>query len=663
MDDMTNRLSSRWILDFEKQIIRGKHVLLYGNVHDQFLWNDVYYTAGEFLKSYFTDKGFDIVVTYDIIDGFRFAADGMRERFEEIRRQRIQEVHVGVSGSNAPSPSALPRVDSPGTASDRSRPMAVAGQPSRTVPPREAFSILRLVLAQSSVPVVSIIDLGDLLTSDASRYVDSERDALAFLKKCSFEAAIVRQGDLAGYRNTLVVTADNLNRVPEWLYRDNPFVSLVQAARPNKDERKQFAVSFARQSERSQGFCGGNDIPSCDFEQICDEFADLTDGFQAWDLESLRRTSWVESMPIAESRKLIDFFKFGLRDDPWEKLNSDKVRDAKEILSSQVIGQPRAVDAVTTMLTSARVGLSMTTSAGMGGRPKGIFFFVGPTGVGKTELAKALTKLVFGDEKAFARFDMSEYKEEHAAEKLAGAPPGFVGYEEGGQLTNRVMEHPHSILLFDEIEKAHPKVLDKFLQILEDGRLTDGKGQTAYFNQTAIIFTSNIGASDLTDPHSGAVIRKGIMRQVSLDEVASIPYEEVEKHFRTEVEWYFSSRIGRAELLNRLGDNIIVFDVLRPEHVSAIALKFLNKLAANACEKYGLALSYAPSVLDYLSTIMSSGDNLLYGGRRVKTTLETIVERPLNRYLFENNPDSSLTENHRLELGICSDGMLEVRSV
>lgn len=295
-----------------------------------------------------------------------------------------------------------------------------------------------------------------------------------------------------------------------------------QAARPSKEERRQFAINFLRPGPASGGFYSGDRInaqrpaleePS-ELEHIADEFADLTDGFQAMDLEALRHTSWRERIPLQmrEVWRLVDFFKFGMRHDPWEQLKPDKVRRAREELSLAVIGQPVAIKAVTTMLTAARVGLNMSAdAAGRTGRPKGVFFFVGPTGVGKTELAKALTRLVFGDPGAFARFDMSEYKEEHDAEKLVGAPPGFVGYEEGGQLTNRVLEKPYSILLFDEIEKAHPRVLDKFLQILEDGRLTDGKGQTAYFNQTAIVFTSNIGASDLTDTQTGVRLREGIM--------------------------------------------------------------------------------------------------------------------------------------------------------
>jgi ATP-dependent Clp protease ATP-binding subunit ClpA len=361
-----------------------------------------------------------------------------------------------------------------------------------------------------------------------------------------------------------------------------------------------------------------------------------------------------------EVMRLVDFYKFGQRDEPFEQLSREKVSRASGELSGAVIGQPRAIEAVTGMLTTAKVGISLNSFNGRNSQPKGIFFFVGPTGVGKTELAKSLSRLIFGDEEAFARFDMSEYKEEHAAEKLAGSPPGFVGYEEGGQLTNRVLERPYSILLFDEIEKAHPKVLDKFLQILEDGRLTDGKGQTAYFNQTVIIFTSNIGASDLSDPQTGTLIRPGIMNRVQQEGTQQLSYEQVNRHFREEVRWYFSSRIGRAELLNRLGDNIVVFDLLRPEFVARIGEKFLRQLRVSAQEKHQLKLKFQPSVLAVLAEQMQVGDNLLFGGRRIKTLLESLVERPLNRWIFENVADLSALRGRELEIGLGSEADLQV---
>lgn len=235
-----------------------------------------------------------------------------------------------------------------------------------------------------------------------------------------------------------------------------------------------------------------------------------------------------------------------------------------------------------------------------------------------------------------------------------------MGYEQGGQLANPVLANFYSILLFDEIPKAHPKVLDKFLQILEDGRLTDGKGQTAYFNQTVIIFTSNIGASDLTDPQTGALIRPGIMNQVQHGGTSQYTYDQVNQHFREEVSWYFSSRIGRAELLNRLGDNIVVFDLLRAEFVTQIGQKFLGQLQASSQEKYRVNLKFDLSILTGLTDTIQTGYNLLFGGRRIKTLLESLVERPLNRWIFDNYVNLSEMSGQTLELSLDSDKKLQI---
>lgn len=368
---------------------------------------------------------------------------------------------------------------------------------------------------------------------------------------------------------------------------------------------------------------------------------------QALDLDALRSASHTASIPVQVKRlrRLVDYFKFGVKEDPWEKLDPTKVKTARDVLSSRVVGQPKAVEAVVSMLTSALVGLSIKGSASGNARPKGIFFFVGPTGVGKTELAKALTGLVFSDEKAFARFDMSEYKEEHSAEKLAGAPPGFIGYEEGGQLTNRVLQQPHSILLFDEIEKAHERVLDKFLQILEDGRLTDGKGQTAYFNQTAIIFTSNIGSSE-KDANGAA---KGIHSKVLNLGIDQVPYEEVASHFNEEVASYFK-RIGRAELLGRFGNNIVVFDFLRPQYVAEIGRKFLRPFQAAAMDRFRVHLEFRPSIEEALDREMSNMKNLVLGGRHIGALLEKHVEQPLNEFIFRLS-STSLLAGRTVQIG------------
>jgi len=578
-----NITSSRWIQEFEKQLHRRQHIVLYGNIDDQFLWRSSYQGIHEFLTNYFQDLNFQLIVRYDSIDGFTFAQPQMSDRFQEIIRAAA--IGINPQSPTQPAPAAPATPPNPMAPPPRGNPGAVGPRMNTRVSLEDAFGNLRAILSQTASPAAAVVDLADMITSDSTRYSAEERNALVLLKKSTLEASLIRDGDLAGCRNTLVILARDLQRVPEWVYHNNPTVTLIQVSRPSKDERRLFAQRFLCPGSSGKGFYGGDRINSkpsapgtpSELDSLAEEFAELTENFRTLELDALRATSWRDRIAVKPKEMwcLVDFYKFGLRDDPWERMGREKVLQAKTELPCSVIGQPKAVEAVTTMLTSARIGLTIGGSSGRSGKPKGIFFFVGPTGVGKTELAKAMTKLVFGDEKAFARFDMSEYKEEHAAEKLAGAPPGFVGYEEGGQLTNRVIENPHSILLFDEIEKAHPKVLDKFLQILEDGRLTDGKGQTAYFNQTAIIFTSNIGASDSIHPQTGEK-RSGIMTQVKAGNASDFSWEQVENHFRTEVNWHFTTLISRAELLNRLGDNIVVFDLLRPDFVEAIGDKFLK---------------------------------------------------------------------------------------
>jgi energy-coupling factor transporter ATP-binding protein EcfA2 len=653
-------ISTRWIHEFETQLQRRRHILLYGNIHDPLIWRGNYLPIHDFLSAYFQDLDFDLTLRYDSIDGFSFPNPDQEQRFRDLGQQQFQRRH----GSPVASPPA-------NGAPARANPGAVLQQrlgnlPQR-LPPEEALAQLRSLVRQTDESLAAVVDLADMLTADPDHYGPEERNPLILLQRCTLEACILPDGPLQGYRNTLVVLASDLKRVPVWFYTHNPYLSLVQVTSPNKAERRYFIQRFGGH------FYGGQDRPTqspdgtapSPRDQVAEEFAELTDGFQTMDLEALRVTSVQQHLPLnrGEVMRLVDFYKFGRREEPFEQLSREKVAGATRELSQAVIGQPRAITAVTDMLTTAKVGISLNEVNGRNSKPKGIFFFVGPTGVGKTELAKSLSRLIFGDEEAFARFDMSEYKEEHAAEKLAGSPPGFVGYDEGGQLTNRVLERPYSILLFDEIEKAHPRVLDKFLQILEDGRLTDGKGRTAYFNQTVIIFTSNIGASDLTDSQTGALLRSGIMTQVQGQGTEGFSYEQVNQHFREEVRWYFSTRIGRAELLNRFGDNIVVFDLLRPQFVSQIGTKFLGQLRTSAVQKYGLELQFEESVMQVITTQMQQGENLLFGGRRVKTILESWLERPLNRWLFEEFGELSGLRGCRLRVGLRESGELQVLRV
>jgi len=258
------------------------------------------------------------------------------------------------------------------------------------------------------------------------------------------------------------------------------------------------------------------------------------------------------------------------------------------------------------------------------GKPKGVLFFAGPTGVGKTETAKTLAEKIFGDERSCVRFDMSEYAQSHSDQKLLGAPPGYVGYEAGGQLTNAIKNNPFCILLFDEIEKANPTILDKFLQILEDGRMTDGKGETVYFSETIIIFTSNLGIYGINQA-------TGVREQIVSSDM---PYEDVQKTVRRGIDDYFKLQLGRPEILNRIGENIVVFDFIRPEVAEEILKGQLNKIVRNLKVHKNIDLTISETAMSVLKTkILTNLDN---GGRGIGNIVESIFVNPLSRAMFDN---------------------------
>ena len=601
------KLSSPWIAEFSKQRQHGQHSIIYGNIYDQIIYRNNALTIEEFLNDYFQDANFEIIVSYSQLEGYKFKGkNNGKTSYEEF---------YNILKPNGPvksyDPNKIIRVDK--------HDIAIAD--------------ICKVLAQNRKASAAIINLGDLLTSQADHYTSEERTLLAVLKKATLKASLV-PSNKETRRNTLIILGSDLKRIPEWVYLNNPYVGLVQVSLPSQDIRRHYTERILKNFYQDQSLTQNSNYESI----VTNELADLTEGFRLFDIRSLTFTSNKHKIPLKPRNiwRLVDCYKFGKRADPWEALDLAKVENAQEMLSSRVIGQQKAVTTVTDILVRAKIGVTMDPEGSTGSRPKGVFFFVGPTGVGKTELAKALSQLVFGDEKAFTRFDMSEYKEQHAAEKLAGSPPGFVGYSEGGQLTNRVLENPYCILLFDEIEKAHPTVMDKFLQILEDGRLTDGKGQTAYFNQSIIIFTSNIGASSLLK---------------TTDNLSQKNYEDIEDFFLSKVREYFLEK-SRAEILNRLGENVVVFDILRSEHIQAISHKFLSYLQQSAFNKYKIELVFDESINHCLTQEMQKADNFLMGGRKIKNLLEKYVERPLNYWIFQKLDDLPNLANSKWTLSI-----------
>ncbi len=301
---------------------------------------------------------------------------------------------------------------------------------------------------------------------------------------------------------------------------------------------------------------------------------------------------------------------------PLQKLTEGETRRLARLekeLHRRVIGQDEAVKAVAQAVKRGRVGLKDP------GRPIGSFLFLGPTGVGKTELSKALAETVFGSEQAMIRVDMSEYMEKHSVSKLIGSPPGYVGYEEGGQLSEKVRRNPYSVILFDEIEKAHPDVFNILLQVLDDGHITDAHGRKVDFKQTIIIMTSNAGAQSIVEPK-----RLGFVS--SPDEQKD--YERMKSGVMEEVR-----RMFRPEFLNRI-DEIIVFHSLNKEHIRKIVTILLNTLEKRCASQMNLTLKVTAAVKDSLA---EAGFDSKYGARPLRRAIQTKIEDALANEILEGH--------------------------
>lgn len=318
---------------------------------------------------------------------------------------------------------------------------------------------------------------------------------------------------------------------------------------------------------------------------------------------------------------------------PVKKLaeeESERLKNLESILHQRVIGQEEAVTAVSKAIRRGRVGLKDPN------RPIGSFLFLGPTGVGKTELSKALSEALFGTQDAIIRVDMSEYMEKHSVSKLIGSPPGYVGYDEGGQLSEKIRRHPYSVLLFDEIEKAHPDVFNILLQVLDDGHITDAQGRKINFKNTVIIMTSNAGATNIVSPK-----RLGFV--TAQDDKQN--YEMMKDKVMSEVRQTF-----KPEFLNRI-DDIIVFHALNKEHIRRIVEIMLGAIGKRIKEQMNIELEADPSVLDYLA---EEGYDEKYGARPLRRAIQTKVEDEMSEKIL----DGMIRENDHVLLKM-TDGHID----
>ncbi len=399
----------------------------------------------------------------------------------------------------------------------------------------------------------------------------------------------------------LVIISEKLKQIPCSVYQDNPDVSVIKIDYPEYEIREEFI----------------NCIPSIKQfmnHEAISVFAKLTSNRTLREIEKIfSYSTQEENIDFNQPKDMISLYDFGQIESPWTKLKTEDVKQLDIKLRKRVLGQDQAIEFVKKVMIRAKLGLSTVHQNKYSTRPIGIFFFVGPSGVGKTELAKSLTEAVFGDENQFKRFDMSEYKEDVAINKLIGSNPGYVGYEEGGQLTNWLREHPFSVLLFDEIEKASPKIWDTFLQVLEDGRLTDSKGKTVYFNESIIIFTSNIGNKIAINAEN----------------------KDIKSIYLKAVEDYFINDLGRIEILNRIGNNIIVFNKIDNDEIyQQIIISKLKQTVENIKKITDCQIDFDDETIQFLRKQIKDED---FGGRAVINTIETFFINEFSVFYIDQN--------------------------
>ncbi|MFD5921252.1 AAA family ATPase [Kitasatospora sp. NPDC058201] len=642
-----------WIRELDMALTVYPQVLLTGNVRDQYLLPDDHaagssttlapYTLGGVIESLCLARGYGALAFVDQVND-RIALLRLSATVEEVpevirqfaeRDERWRR--SGGAGNGAPD------------ADDEDEPELLDRLRDAMVG----------VVRHPGPPIGLVVPYAARLGSARAPVAGEAARLFAAAEELGHTARPVQGSTVVTPYNTVFWVVERQEDLPMEFAVGSRAVRVINVPQPPHDQRLAAARHVVGGLARYQAATGGRLLDAAETVSAAKALADSSHGMGSSEVMAIGRMALDRSLPVQRLDEAARLYRIGVLDNPWATAAlRERIADGERFLNGKVIGQPYAVRRTLEIFMRSAAGLNGAQSSSSPSRPRGTLFLSGPTGVGKTELAKGVAEMILGKDARPIRFDMSEFAEEHARDRLIGAPPGFVGHDAGGELTNAVRANPMSVLLFDEIDKANPRLFDLFLQILEDGRLTDGRGATVYFTECVLIFTSNLGITATVvaeqsggggraaaensgpggepvpqagEPAQAAPARSG-RRQLTRHDDPVIVRQALREAFDT----FFNDQIRRPELRNRFGDNFIPMDFMQEKWVPQILDKAIASVAGRIRDVHGAELTVADDAWEVLR--VEATRRLDHGGRGVLTAVESALVNPLAKEVFRTLP-------------------------